>query len=117
MGRSCRFHKSAIDRLADYPWPGNIRELENVIQRMVIISDQELITGNVLDKMNLGTGKGQRLLPEPGTVSLKDAVEEYEKALMQQAIERCRTTYELARLLGVNQSTVVRKMAKYHLTM
>lgn len=117
MGRSCRFHKSAIDRLAAYPWPGNIRELENVIQRMVIISDQELITGNVLDKMNLGTGKGQRLLPEPGTVSLKDAVEEYEKALMQQAIERCRTTYELARLLGVNQSTVVRKMAKYHLTM
>lgn len=116
-GKSIRLHQTVIEQLKSYSWPGNIRELENVVERILIISDSELITLKSL--ANIFPGQREEAPPLlsalPGTKPLKDAVEEYERTLFCKAMETCRTTYDLARLLQINQSTVVRKMARYGL--
>lgn len=117
-GKSTRLHQTVMEQLKSYSWPGNIRELENVVERILIISDSELITLKSLSSILPGqrTETPPLLSALPGTKPLKDAMEEYERALLHKAMETCRTTYDLARLLQVNQSTVVRKMARYGLT-
>ncbi|RKJ23228.1 hypothetical protein D7X33_44295, partial [Butyricicoccus sp. 1XD8-22] len=49
--------------------------------------------------------------------SLKEQLAQYEKELLQNTLRVSTTTYEAASLLGVDQSTIVRKMKKYHLSM
>lgn len=51
--RNVMFTPEALQRLADYDWPGNVRQLENIIERLVIMSDAELVTGEEIDRMLL----------------------------------------------------------------
>lgn len=106
--RHKNFQKGAIERLEYYDWPGNIRELENIIQRLVIINDNKSITKN---DTNNALGKDMFIsdLTHDSSLTLKDAVNLFEKDIIEKTLKKCGSTYKAADILGVNQSTIVKK--------
>ena len=103
--------------LEKYHWPGNVRELENLVERVMIVAD-----GDIIDVKHLPrrlTGIEASVTPQGATYKLqplKIARDNLEKGLLMEALRVCRTTYEIADALKIDQSTVVRKLRKHNLT-
>ncbi|MDT3701313.1 MAG: sigma 54-interacting transcriptional regulator [Thermincola sp.] len=99
--------------LLNYEWPGNVRELANVVERLVVTAKGKLITleevGAVLGRQEPEHGK---TITVAGILPLKEAVDEVEQILVTMAMTCYGTTIKAAEALGVNQSTVVRKLQK-----
>jgi PAS domain S-box-containing protein len=111
------FSTAALDTLEIYQWPGNVRELENLIERMMIVAEVDEITPQQLPGHMLGGTKIEslRLTAKGNLPPLKKALEALEKDLLVRALQQYRTTYEIAKALQIDQSTVVRKLHKYQL--
>lgn len=107
------YSPEALEYLTEYSWPGNIRELANVIERVIVISGGSTIS--VLDLpeeiTNHRKRAGQRALEE--IESLNHAVETLECNLVQQAYDKYRTTTGVAKALKISQPTAFRKVNKY----
>ncbi len=102
--------------LEKYSWPGNVRELENLVERMIIVVDGNEIGAASLPRRLTGIeNERDRSRPPVRLQPLKEAREELEKDLLEEAMQQCRTTYEIAKTLQIDQSTVVRKLQKYNL--
>lgn len=103
-----------INCFMKHDWPGNVRELENLIERLIVTTAQPYISLNDLppwlEKSKINT------IGNTENISLRCAVEDTERKLLQYAFSRYKSTYEVARVLEINQSTVVRKAAKYGIT-
>ena len=103
----------AMSVLLKYSWPGNVRELENIIERLVITTRDDVIHPENLP------GYIYESTREPGEInitqntSLKDALDEAEKQILSAALAKHRTTREMAKVLGISQPTVVRKLSKH----
>ncbi|SHH51710.1 PAS domain S-box-containing protein [Caloranaerobacter azorensis DSM 13643] len=109
-----RLSKSVEKILEDYNWPGNVRELENLIERVVVTTPGDIIDVKDLPMFLLeNTNDGSKKIDIEGIMPLREAVELVEKKLIKRAYKQCKSTYEMAKVLGVNQSTVVRKIQKY----
>lgn len=104
-------HKSVIDILLEYRWPGNVRELENLLERMVVTSINNII--NVQDLPASFKVPRLKLDGEQELLPLRQAVENTERELLKTAFSRFRSSYQVADALQVNQSTIIRKAAKY----
>lgn len=92
-----------------YPWPGNIRELRNVIERAVVLCDCELISLEYLPERFLHSGTGFRINPH-----LKEAHEEFEASYIQKVCAENGGDKELvAKILGIDLATLYRKIKKY----
>lgn len=106
-------HKSfrGFDRLAEaalleYPWPGNIRELKNVIGRAVLICQEQWIS---VSDLNLEIS-----LPKEEETQWTE--EEKEKALLLQTLEKTGDNRsKAARLLNISRTTLYEKLRKYHI--
>lgn len=100
-----------VECFMGYDWPGNVRELENLIERMIVTNLNDTISSQDLPPWlgSLQNQEGNQIIP------LRFAVENTEKQLLQNAFALYKSTYEVAEVLEVNQSTVVRKAAKYGL--
>ncbi|MEA4882541.1 MAG: sigma 54-interacting transcriptional regulator [Clostridia bacterium] len=113
-GRERELSREAREALERYAWPGNVRELENAIEFLVVTVDQRVVgIGNLPEQIRSGFCVEDIGVKISKVVPLRTAVEEVERQLVERASESCRSTYSMARALGVNQSTVVRKMQKY----
>lgn len=97
-----------LQQLGTYEWPGNIRELENTIERLVIISPGEEMDSTLFNTAGPNSGSEHVFL---GT--LRSALTETEKKVIIQAYKLCGSSRKAAALLGINQSTVVRKLQQY----
>ncbi len=110
------FAPEVIEAFLAYDWPGNVRELENMVERLMVVSPgEQILVSQVPQVLQRDEGKDggvsvRSLMP------LKDAVEEVERQLISQAMEKYGSTYKAAAVLGVNQSTVVRRMARFKRT-
>ncbi|MDQ0162145.1 sigma-54 interaction domain-containing protein [Aeribacillus alveayuensis] len=95
-----------------YHWPGNIRELSNLIERIVLVNRDPLLKIHHLptEYQNGKTG-------HTNIQTLKEAVEQAEKNILIAASKKCKTTYEMAEALQTSQPTIVRKLKKYNITM
>ena len=114
------FTYDVVKELEKYPWTGNVRQLKNVIENMVIISSNDYLQTEdlpwVTQEMRSPTQKAIGTVMENSeNMSLTEATESIEKLMFQQAKETCNTTREIGEKLKINQSTVVRKLQKYGL--
>ncbi|MGB9826822.1 MAG: sigma-54 interaction domain-containing protein, partial [Desulfofundulus sp.] len=108
------FSPEAMDRLLTYHWPGNVRELENLVERLMVTTDINVIEPvHIPDYIINSSGELPGKVYVLGICPLKQAVDEVERQLIMLASQRCKTTYEMASALQVNQSTIVRKIQKY----
>lgn len=98
--------------LQAYSWPGNVRELENSIERLVIISKAKIILPEHLP-LNIINNVNKHHITINGIIPLREAQEEVERLLFLRAYESFHNTYKAAKVLGVSQPTVVRKVKKY----
>jgi two-component system, NtrC family, response regulator AtoC len=121
----------ALTRLAQYNWPGNIRELENVIERTLLFCEGDLIEGRDLpDDQKSEAGKTPlpiaRLRPETlpaietGSASMKDivrqATSELERDLIQKALDETGgNVTRAASLLGISRKGLQNKMKEFGL--
>ena len=107
-----------MDYLKEQPWEGNIRELENVVQRMIISSGKREITlADVMEEMkgSRDTDEEDIYEDEKPEIDLETAVSDYEKGLIKYALEKYGSTRKAARAVGISQSQLVRKKKKYDL--
>ena len=115
-GFNKQIDREVLNVLMEYEWPGNVREVENVIEQMVVITQGEVLTLEDLPaplKRNL---TGTHVLPVEDK-PLKVVLEEVERRALEFACRKHKTTRRVADALGVNQSTVVRKMNRYGIRM
>ncbi|GAB7387737.1 sigma 54-interacting transcriptional regulator [Bacillaceae bacterium] len=100
-----------LDVLTQYHWPGNVRELENLIERLVLTVEDPVLRPEHLPYYLQKEKTADFAAEKPS--SLKEALEAVEKHWLQQAHASCKTTYEMAKFLGISQPSVVRKLKKY----
>lgn len=107
--------KSALDYLCDYHWPGNIRELENVMERALILADMEKTKQINRKHFNLlDHDQPDLLLDGQPCESLKTMIEGYEKVALMKILEK--TDFDkkqTAAYLDIDLSSLYRKMRKH----
>ncbi|SIO34665.1 sigma-54 interaction domain-containing protein [Halodesulfovibrio marinisediminis] len=103
------FSPEVTDALQMYSWPGNVRELRNVVERLVIISEQLIITEEDLPS-HIRDGA---FLERENKLPLKNALHELERKLVTRAYKKHKTTVATAKALGISQPSAARKIAKY----
>lgn len=106
-----KLNTAAFNQLLSYSWPGNIRELENVIERLIITTDEDQISEKDLPP-NM-TNEQKEILLNCGEKTFDESVEEFEKNLILDAVKKYRTTVKVSEMLGMSQSTAARKIKKY----
>jgi PAS domain S-box-containing protein len=106
----------ALDILMMYSYPGNIRELQNIIERLVVISESDLIGVRDLP-LYIFEQKGDGGITKDfeTNMNLNRLIKSIEARFIEDAMRKYGTTYNAAKHLGMSQSTVVRKMQKYNL--
>lgn len=109
-----RFHPEVIHFFQEYRWPGNIRELENLIERLVVTADHEEILLENLPPHILQGMEGKQSIKgtQPSKGTLKDILDNVEREIIKQHIQQFKTTRRTSRELGISQSTLVKKMKK-----
>lgn len=100
-----------MEVLMQYSWPGNIRELKNIIERLVIVSDQNaIISGEqIAILLNFEPYYAEFMNKEMG---LREIVASVEKKTIEKALATYGSTRKVAKVLKIDQSTVVKKAKK-----
>lgn len=102
--------ESGYKALLNYDYPGNIRELENIIERLVITTLEDVIDDSHVAEIT-GSQKLNPFLAEE-IMPIRKAVENLERHILQSAMEKYQTTRKVAEVLEIDQSTVVKKLQK-----
>ncbi|MDP8224865.1 MAG: sigma-54 dependent transcriptional regulator [Candidatus Lernaella stagnicola] len=106
----------AMKKLGCYQWPGNIRELENVIEQSMVLCESDFINVGDLPSFITGGNGGAVLKPELGTKPLPEILDDIERELIKQAFNQANgVKTETARLLGIKTSALYYKLEKYGL--
>jgi len=105
------FSDEALQVLEAYPWPGNIRELQNVVERAVLLGKGDVIVASDLPRDV--TGGPNIAMPRVGSMTLKEALEEPERQIILDVLEsNSWNRNATADSLGVNRTTLYKKMKK-----
>jgi len=102
-------HQDVMNCLVGYDWPGNVRELENTIERLVVTCRDDCIN---LDSLR-GFSQNFVLSSCERLSSLKESRDQEERQLILDAYRQAGSTRKAAEILGISQSSVVKKMKKY----
>jgi transcriptional regulator with PAS, ATPase and Fis domain len=116
FGLERRVTPEAMSILENYSWPGNIRQLENIIQRSIIFSRSMVIGVKLIEEMLFSEGveKLYGIESEEHEVqSLSDVVDQAEKEALLRVKKTCKTTRQMAEVLKISQASVVRKVKKH----
>lgn len=128
--RSCYFVPEVIEELERYDWPGNVRELANMVERLVITCPEEAIRPEYIPEIRESRSRPWSAADNRGKAeingetydlsdlcrsfdSLGEILSHLERSLLAEAYKRYRSSYQVAKHLGISQSTAMRKAYKY----
>ncbi len=103
---------AALSYLTAYSWPGNIRELENTIERLMVIAEEDIIDADDLP-FQISKLKPRRPVEIEALMPLREGLRLTEERLIQMAWQKYGTTTGVARALGIHQSSASRKIREY----
>jgi len=112
-----------IQKLRNYGWPGNIRELKNTIERLVVTCSGNLINTEFLETaQNIPSLALPCDCAQPAAGSseevfstLKEVVENVEKDMLSKALKKYKNSRQIGRMLGISHTAVLKKIKKYSL--
>ena len=115
------FSQEALVSLQNYTWPGNVRELQNLVERVSL-----MVNKTIMDISDINHEFENRLLQDSEKIfksevkvenkeckPLKEQMEEFEKEIIHHTLNQFPSIRRVAKALGVDQSTLVRKKQKY----
>jgi len=118
-----RIQPAALEKLLSYSFPGNVRELKNILKKSVVMSDDDVLDDfiNILlqkrtrsfFKTNNRSDSRIRIDDEP--INLRNKVQSFERDLLKKSASRYKSTRKMAAHLGISQATVARKLKRYRL--
>lgn len=118
-GKNCYFTTNCLEHFLVYGWPGNIRELKNIIERLVLMTDDAFIDTNLFTENLMLNESGTNAIGNnlfiADNKSLKDKIDDYEKEIIETTLAVSKNMKEAAARLGIDLSTLVRKKQKYNL--
>jgi len=106
---------SALSWLAEFPWHGNIRELKNIVERAVLVTDKEYLEISDFESQLQPVADQNRMitLPAVGTVT----IDEMEKSMIKKALEFHENNISrVARSLGLSRGALYRRLEKHGIT-
>lgn len=102
------FDQASMDKLKSYSWPGNIRELRNMVERHIALADGPILS---IDQVLIGSDMGEGIDADSPTL------EALEKRYIIKMLDKCNGNKEqTASLLGINKSTLWRKLQSWQKT-
>lgn len=107
------FSHKAIEMMLQYKWPGNIRELCNVIERTMVVSENDLISVEELPLEITGIKNNSKCFYDITNESLGEIIERIEGQIIREAFNKHHTTVAVAEALRISQPTAYRKIKKY----
>ncbi len=108
-----RLTPSAEQVILESGWPGNVRELYNFCERLCVLSEGD--TADLKEVVSCMEQPAPSLRLQPQGISLAQVYETREKEAIEKALELSSSKKDAARLLGIDASTLWRKMKKHHL--
>ena len=112
LGKQTVFSKEAVEALMEYPFPGNVRELENIVERVVTLCESDRVKKEDLPPHVLKKGREKDSPAQPLTKVAQEAEKEYIiRILKQTGGNRSRA----AEILGISRKTLWEKMRAYGL--
>ena len=108
-----------IEKLMEYEWPGNIRELQNVIERAMNLCEGDYLTtkGLVIDfRLKISSMKAPLIKAKiEKQLKLKEIVEQYEREVIFEVLKKSKSYRKTAKVLDVSHTTIMNKIKKYNL--
>jgi len=106
----------ALRAMLDYEWPGNVRELENAMERGVVLSSTPVVSLDILPQQLNGTVYTAAALDHKTDASLFDIMEEIERRILSDRLERCNWNQtEAAEFLKIPLSTLNQKIKRLNI--
>jgi transcriptional regulator of acetoin/glycerol metabolism len=106
-----RLADDALALLMSYQWPGNIREMQNVIERAVLLSDGKTIAADQLPREVAGAG-----LSAPEVAQADSTLQNYEKAMVIRALKESNWNQtQAAKALGISRDNLRYRIKKYEI--
>lgn len=107
--------KEALELFTNYNWPGNVRELRNIIERLVVLSKEDIITESRLP-LDMLISEDENTYDHSGRTILKDARHEFEKQFILKILERANWNQtKAAQMLGIHRNALLHKINLYNL--
>ncbi|PIP13825.1 MAG: hypothetical protein COX48_03160 [bacterium (Candidatus Stahlbacteria) CG23_combo_of_CG06-09_8_20_14_all_34_7] len=105
-----KINADVYNKIRYYKWPGNVREIMNVIERIMVIKSDSIIKAEDLSMMDLSSDKESEH-------SVKvDTLENTEKEMISRVLQKVNNDKkEASKILGINLSTLYRKLKQYNL--
>ena len=112
-----RVSRSALDLLLSYPYPGNVRELMNICEHAIVMSETEVVDLLDLPRDARQYTSDPSILESgwPEGMSLKQILESVERKVMLQTLKKHKNQAAAAAVLGVSQPTIARRIKKYEI--
>ncbi len=113
-GRKRTLSRETMELLVNYDWPGNVRELENIIERAVILDEGDEITIDSLpDKIRNHSQQRRKIVMEKAQMTLEELEKEYLISVLEATGWQKK---KASSILGINASTLYRKIQRYGLS-
>ncbi len=109
-GKKLNLSAEALSMMKRYQWPGNIRELKNIVERLVVMSRNNTIDTTLI---RIFLGLENTSYEEKSRENLYFALEELEKRMILDAMQRTTSKRKAAAELGIDHSTLLKKCRKY----
>jgi PAS domain S-box-containing protein len=118
FGMTKRLSLNAINRLQQYSFPGNVRELKNILKHAVVMSENNLLDELIPEMVNADEGQTPEVSPlsEHKVPRLTEQLNTVEKSILEHALSQYKTTRKMAEFLKTSQSRIARMLKKHQLS-